>query len=61
MKTVERIIIKLIIIQLICLFLIQVFLSFENQVVPLSKLVQYEGVNSNNYTKVIETFKGVSE
>ena len=61
MKTVERIIIKLIIIQVIFLFLIQVFLSFENHVVQLSKLSQYEGVNSNNYTKIIETFEGVSE
>ena len=61
MKTVERIIIKLIIIQVIFLFLIQVFFSFENHTVKLSKLSQYEGVNSNNYTKIIETFDGVSE
>lgn len=61
MKTVERIIIKLIIIQFIFLFLIQFFLSFENHTMQLSKLSQYEGVNRNNYTKIIETFNGVSE
>ena len=61
MKTVERIIIKLIIIQVLFLILIQAFLSFEQQEVQLSKLSQYEGVNSNNYTKIIETFDGLSE
>lgn len=61
MKTVERIIIKLIIIHVIFLFLIQVYLSFENNFMQLSKLSQYEGVNSDNYTKIIETFDGVSQ
>lgn len=61
MKTVERIIIKLIIIQVIFLFLVQIFYSFDHHIVQLSKLSQYEGVNSNNYTKIIETFDGVSE
>jgi hypothetical protein len=61
MKTVERIIIKLIIIQAVFLFLIQIFLSFENHVVQLSKLSEYEGVNRNNYTKIIETFEDISE
>lgn len=61
MKTVERIIIKLIIIQVVFLLLIQAFLSFEHKNVQLSKLSQFEGVNSNNYTKIIETFEGLSE
>jgi hypothetical protein len=61
MKIVERIIIKLIIIQVIFLCTIQIFLSFEDHMIQLSKLSQYEGVNSNNYTKVIETFEGISE
>lgn len=61
MKTVERIIIKLIVIQLTFLLLIQVLLSFENHVVQLSKLSEYEGVNRNNYTKIIETFDSISK
>lgn len=61
MKTVERIIIKIIIIQVIFLFFIQIYLSFDNHLVQLTKLSQYEGVNRNNYTKIIETFDGVSK
>lgn len=61
MKTVERIIMKVIVIQMIFLFLIQIFLRFENHSVQLSKLSQYEGVNSNNYTKIIETLDRVSQ
>ncbi|MFJ8245317.1 YpfB family protein [Peribacillus asahii] len=61
MKAVERIIVKLIIIQALFLGLVQVLLSLEDHMIPLTKLSQYEGVNSNNYTKIIETFEGVSE
>ncbi|AZV44160.1 YpfB family protein [Peribacillus asahii] len=61
MKAVERIIVKLIIIQALFLGLVQVLLSLEDNMIPLTKLSQYEGVNSNNYTKIIETFEGVSE
>lgn len=61
MKTVERILIKLIIIQVIFLCVTQVAFRFENRMIQLSKLSQYEGVNKNNYTKVIETFDSFSE
>lgn len=61
MKEIERIIVKLIIIQALFLGLVQVLLSLDHQNIPLTKLSQYEGVNSNNYTKIIETFEGVSE
>ena len=61
MKTVERMIVKIIIIQMLFLFMVQAFLSFENHVIQLTKLAQYEGVNSNNYTKIIETFEGVTD
>lgn len=61
MKAVERIIVKLIIIQALFLGFVQVLLSLEDNMIPLTKLSQYEGVNSNNYTKIIETFEGVSE
>ncbi|OIK12352.1 DUF5359 family protein [Peribacillus sp. B-H-3] len=60
MKTVERLMVKLILIQLIFLILTQIWF---NQAAPreLNKLVRYEGVNSNNYSKVIETFRGLDD
>lgn len=61
MKTVERIILKIIIIQAVFLILIQAYLRFEHHNIQLSKLSHYEGVNSNNYTKIIETFEDLSE
>ncbi|WP_235179027.1 YpfB family protein [Bacillus cihuensis] len=61
LKTVERIIIKLIWIQLIFLLVFQLFLNREESFGQLKKLAQYEGVNSNNYTKVIETFEDLQD
>ncbi|MFY0782010.1 YpfB family protein [Peribacillus simplex] len=58
MKTFERLLIKVIIIQLVCLFFFQFLLSREDQIFDLTKLSRYEGVTSNNYTKIIETFNG---
>ncbi|CAH0220988.1 YpfB family protein [Peribacillus sp. NPDC101481] len=58
MKTFERLLIKVIIIQLACLFFFQFLLSREDQIIDLTKLSRYEGVTSNNYTKIIETFNG---
>ncbi|MEF2095763.1 YpfB family protein [Bacillus sp. CFBP9009] len=56
MKTFERLLIKVIIIQLACLFFFQFLLSRHDQIFDLTKLSRYEGVTSNNYTKIIETF-----
>ncbi|MFJ7975276.1 YpfB family protein [Peribacillus sp. JNUCC 23] len=61
MKTVERFIIKLIWIQLIFLLACQLFLNREDTFVQFKKLARYEGVNSNNYTKVIETFDDLQD
>ncbi|MFD6440764.1 YpfB family protein [Peribacillus sp. NPDC060186] len=61
MKTFERLLIKVIIIQLVCLFFFQFLLSREDNIFELTKLSRYEGVNSNNYTKIIETFNGISK
>ncbi|MDM5211867.1 YpfB family protein [Peribacillus sp. NJ4] len=61
MKTFERLLIKVIIIQLVCLFFFQFLLSREDQIFDLTKLSRYEGVTSNNYTKIIETFNGTSK
>ncbi|KMY50622.1 hypothetical protein AC625_14810 [Peribacillus loiseleuriae] len=61
MEMVERFIIKLIWIQLIFLLAFQLFLNREDTFVQFKKLARYEGVNSNNYTKVIETFDDLKD
>ncbi|MFD9626796.1 YpfB family protein [Peribacillus muralis] len=61
MKTFERLLIKVILIQLACLFLFQFLLSRDDQFFELTKLSKYEGVTSNNYTKIVETFNGTSK
>ncbi|WP_409301412.1 YpfB family protein [Peribacillus sp. SCS-155] len=59
MDSFERIIIKLVVIQIICLVIFQII--FHNQTMfEFKKLTQYEGVNDDNYTKIIETFNGHS-
>ena len=56
MKRVERILIKLLLVQLLSLLIAQGLL-LHSQVSPyLTKIVDYEGVAKNNFTKVIETF-----
>jgi hypothetical protein len=61
MKTIERIIIKLILIQFICLLAFQAVFHREDSFLELKKLAQYEGVTKNNYTKIIETFNGLND
>lgn len=61
MKTIERIIIKLVLIQLLCLLLFQVFFHREDSFLEVKKLAQYEGVTKNNYMKIIETFNGLND
>lgn len=58
MKTVERILIKLIVIQFIFLLLSQyVFHKFE--ILPeLQQLARYEGVSEDNFSEILETFNG---
>jgi hypothetical protein len=58
MKNIERVLIKIVIIQFLFLFLAQLFfheLDVFPQVKPLTK---YEGVNENTYTEILETFQG---
>lgn len=58
MKTFERILIKIIMIQFIFLVLSQ-FVIHKFQVLPeLNQLTQYEGVTENNFSQVLETFQG---
>ncbi|CAH0345564.1 MULTISPECIES: YpfB family protein [unclassified Bacillus (in: firmicutes)] len=56
MKSIERIIIKLILIQVICLLAFQAVFHRADSFLELKKLAAYEGVTKNNYTKIIETF-----
>lgn len=58
MKSFERILIKIIIVQLIFLFLSQLVLHKYHIFPELKQLTQYEGVTENNFSEVIETFNG---
>nr|WP_108671107.1 DUF5359 family protein [Peribacillus acanthi] len=58
MKTFERILIKIIVIQFLFLLFFQLFFHKEDSFLELKKLAQYEGVNKDNYTNVLETMGG---
>ncbi|WP_338451776.1 YpfB family protein [Niallia oryzisoli] len=56
MKIVERLLLKLIIIQFVFLLLTQVFFHKLNSFPELQQLAQYEGVSENDLTEFLETF-----
>lgn len=56
MKTFERILIKLICIQLLFLLLSQYVFHEKNVFPELKQITQYEGVNENNVSEILETF-----
>lgn len=58
MKPLERILMKVIIIQFIFLFLAQLFLHQLNLFPQIEQLTKYEGVNENTITDIIQTFSG---
>lgn len=58
MKTIERIMIKLIIIQLLFLVLAQIVLHKWNVFPELKEITQYEGVTENNFSELLEAFNG---
>jgi hypothetical protein len=58
MKKIERILIKIIILQFIFLFLAQVFLHQLDVFPELKQLTKYEGVNENSFTEFLQTFQG---
>ncbi|WP_342432147.1 YpfB family protein [Neobacillus sp. FSL H8-0543] len=58
MKVIERVLIKVIIIQFIFLFLAQLFLHQFDVFPQLEHLTKYEGVNENTFTEILETFSG---
>jgi Family of unknown function (DUF5359) len=57
MKRFENILIKLVIIQFIFLLSSQIIFHHFNAFPELKVITQYEGVNENNFTKIIETFQ----
>jgi hypothetical protein len=58
MKNVERIIIKIAIVQFIFLLLAQLFFHQFDVFPQVKQLTKYEGVNENTYTEILETFQG---
>lgn len=58
MKTFERILIKIIVVQFVFLFLSQLFLHKFDIFPELNHITQYEGVSNNNFSEILETFKG---
>ena len=56
MKSIERILIKLAVIQFIFLLVAQGVLLYTDYGTYFSKMIQYEGVTKNNFSKIIETF-----
>jgi hypothetical protein len=58
MKTFERILMKIVMIQFIILVISQL-LFHRYQIFPeLNQLTKYEGVTDYNFSEVLETFKG---
>jgi hypothetical protein len=58
MKGIERVLMKVIIIQFIFLFFAQLFLHQLDVLPQLEQLTKYEGVNENTFTEILQTFSG---
>ncbi|MBT2682052.1 YpfB family protein [Bacillus sp. ISL-37] len=57
MKTFERILIKIAIIQFIFLVIAQVFFHEFNAFPEFKQITQYEGVTDNNHSEVLNSFR----
>lgn len=55
MENIERILLKLMVIQGICLLSTQLFFHKLNVFPELKEIVQYEGVADNNFSELLET------
>lgn len=55
MKSFERILIKLVIIQFVFMIIAQLFFHEFNAFPELKQITQYEGVTENNHSEVLET------
>lgn len=58
MRTIERILMKVVIIQFLFLVVTQIFFHKLNVFPELKELSQYEGVSKDNFTQLLETFNG---
>ncbi|MEK7017383.1 DUF5359 family protein [Bacillus sp. FSL R9-9410] len=57
MKKVEKIIIRILLIQFICLSVVQLLFIHKSSVKYLSKIVYYEGVVTQNKAKILQVNK----
>ncbi|NKE04903.1 MULTISPECIES: YpfB family protein [Mesobacillus] len=57
MKTFERILIKIAIIQFVFLVIAQVFFHELNAFPELKQITQYEGVTDNNHSEVLKSIR----
>ena len=57
LKSVERFLIKVIIIQFVFLFLSQLFFHQIDIFPQIKQLTRYEGVNENTFTEILQTFQ----
>lgn len=57
MKKVERILIKIAIVQGCFLLLSQIFFHHYNSFPELKELILYEGVNNGNYSEILEAIQ----
>lgn len=60
MKTIERVIIKIVIIQLFFLLAAQIFFHKMNAFPQLREITQYEGVTENKFSDYLEVFNSES-
>lgn len=56
MEKVERVLIKLVIIQFLFLIFGQLIFHQLNIFPEIKQITKYEGVNKNNFTEIIQTF-----
>ncbi|WP_160721380.1 YpfB family protein [Bacillus sp. USDA818B3_A] len=61
MKTVERILIKLVIVQFTFLFLSQILFHQMDIFPQIKHLARYEGVNNSTFTEILQTFQKKNE
>ncbi|MBT2642071.1 YpfB family protein [Bacillus sp. ISL-41] len=57
MKTFERILIKIAIIQFVFLIIAQIFFHEINAFPELKEITQYEGVTENNHSEVLNSIR----
>ncbi len=57
MKRVERVLIKIVIVQLIFLVITQLFFHQMDVLPQIKQLTKYEGVNENTFTEILQTFQ----